>query len=438
LYVCTGIVDENSVLRLLIFVFLLHSPTFAKSILAPEDLILENRYETTISQTLKFLIHRQKRDGSLIYDHLPFKGRTVYKGNWVRLAGTLLSMAWAYDGEDLTLKNSLKRLLGFFKLHSQAFEREGIRMRIISENHEGFTGTICLFLSSAFVLHHRYPDQFPLGEPLYQELMDTIEYYHHKDEGLTDYINVQETYLEKQVRPSEIYATAQHFYLQALYHVSFNKRFLHPTLLNYLNFYDRKWTYGELGPSYHWVMQALYLLDLLKNPDLRPQTARVVESLQSAYEREFPLEFSSNNYCAQLEGYGGYLLYKQGRRQLNRFRLYKLSEHLRHTQNFQLQQTTRKQKTATSSKAGSELMAQKSPKYSVGGFWNKEDGVYHTRIDYSQHCLTAYLHHRTLLENIEFNRAQNPRDRVNIEVPEGSSAPPEKNMHPVILKTILR
>jgi hypothetical protein len=426
-------------LRLLVVGFMINHLVFSQPSMLVEDLILENRFEDVISQTLKFFINRQKRDGSLVYDHLPFKGRTVYKGNWVRLAGAFLSMAWAYNGQDEDLKSSLKRLMGFFKQHSQAFEREGIRLRVISENHEGFTGTICLFLSGAFVLHHRYPDQFPLGEALYQELMDTVEYYHHKDEGLTDYINIKETYLEKQVRPSEIYATAQHFYLQALYHVGFNKYFLHPSLRKYLSFYDRKWTYGELGPSYHWVMQALYLVDLLKNPDLKVQTARVVETLQSSYEKEFPLEFSSNNYCSQLEGYGSYLLYKQGRRELNRFQLYKLSEHLRHTRNFQFLETTRRQnKSASSSKNPPATLAQKSPKYSVGGFWNKEDKVYHTRIDYSQHCLSAFLHHRTLLENIGLGRAQDPRDRVEIPRLNEPPPPPDKKMHPVVLKTILR
>ncbi|MBT3786554.1 hypothetical protein HOF92_16385, partial [bacterium] len=334
------------------------------------DLVLKNRYQESINKSLEFFMNRQKRDGSFIYDHFPFQGRTLYKGNWVRQAGALLSMAFAYQGKNKKLKSSIDRALSFFQQNTIAFERDGIKMRIISENHEGLTGTICLFLSAYFHLHHNFPTRYPIDSPIYQELMDTLAYYHHVDEGLTSYINTKEAYIEKHRRDSEIYASAQHFLLLAMYHRVFKRPFLHPSLLSYLDLYDREWTYGELAPSYHWVMLALSLVNELNNPELEPEVAKIAGQLQLAIDRELPLEFQNNNYCARVEGLGSYLVLKQERGKLDRRELYELSRHLRHLKNFQLEVSTKKKAPLPSSSKKKStqnkvLVAQKTPAYSV-------------------------------------------------------------------------
>lgn len=403
------------------------------------DLILEDRFQQVIDQSLDFLIRRQKRDGSFIYDHYPFQGRTLYKGSWVRQAGTLLSMALAFDGKNQELKKSIKAAASFFKENSIAFERDGTRMRIISDNHEGYTGTICLFLTAYFHLHHIAPKDFPIDSSIYQELMDTLAYYHHEEEGLTRYINTKETYIEKHWRDSEIYASAQHFVLLAMYHKVFERTYLHPTLLSYLELYDRKWTYGELGPSYHWVMMGLNLLDDLQNPELHRRILRIAYKLQLAMDSEFPLDFQNNNYCARLEGFGSYLSLLQKRNLLDRRELYELTRHLRYSKNFQLQEHTKKKAAlpskSTQSATGNLLIAQKTPRHSSGGFWHKEVDGFHTRIDITQHCLSAYLYHDVIMERVPL-KPWVPQEEWN-DIPTQREIS-DKKLHPIILKTIFR
>ena len=403
------------------------------------DLVLEDRFPEVIKQSVDFLMRRQKRDGSFIYDHFPFQGRTIYKGSWVRQAGTFMSMAFAYDGVNRELKASLDKAILFFKQNSIGFVRDGLKMRIISENHEGYTGTICLFLIGYFHLHQIYPKDFPIDSGHYQELMDTLAYYHHEFAGLTSYINTKEDYIEKHRRDSEIYASAQHFVLLAMYHRVFKRKYLHPSLLSYLGLYKRKWKYGELGPSYHWVMMALKILDELRNPDLSPLILELSEQLESAMNQEYPLDFKTNNYCARLEGYGSYLQIQQSRNLLDRRKLYKLTRHLRYSKNFQLKAATRKKASLPGGGAGtskSELrIEQKNPTHSVGGFWHKEVDGYHARIDITQHCLSAYTYHEMIMDRIPDKPWDPPEDEDWMY---DNSSIEDKKLYPIILKTIYR
>ena len=403
------------------------------------ELILEDRFPSVIEQSLDFLKRRQKRDGSYIYDHFPFQGRTIYKGSWVRQAGTFMAMALAYDETKTELKESLDKAISFFKQNSVGFVRDGLKMRIISENHEGYTGTMCLFLIGYFHLHRLNPVAFPIESSIYQEIMDTLAYYHHEDAGITRYINIKEDYIEKHRRDSEIYASAQHFVLLAMYHRVFQRKYLHPSLLSYLDLYKRKWTYGELGPSYHWVMMALKILNELNNAELNTQVLQAAHELQMAMEKEYPLDFLTNNYCARLEGFGSYLQILQTNNLLDRRDLYKLTKHLRYSRNFQLKTETRKKAALPGSpqKAGKpELrIEQKNPSHSVGGFWHREVDGYHTRIDVTQHCLSAFTYHEQIMDKIPDKPWEPPEDEDWMY---DTSSIEEKKLYPIILKTIYR
>ena len=121
-------------IKLLLFSFIVFY-SFSESLITKEDLVFQPLYEEEISLAINFLINRQKMDGSFVYDHQPFTGESKYNGGgdyWVRIAGTLMSMAFSYDGKNKKLKKSIDKSLEFFESHSIEFERKGLKLSIIS------------------------------------------------------------------------------------------------------------------------------------------------------------------------------------------------------------------------------------------------------------------------------------------------------------------
>ena len=141
----------------------------------------------------------------------------------------------------------------------------------------------------SFYLHHQWPEQFPLNETIYKELMDTLEYYVLPGGGITRYLNSKETYIDRLGRPAEPYASAQHFLLWRSSTLCSSVNILVLALKDYIEFYDRRWSYSDLVPSYHWIMQAYWILSLLDNPELEKQLPNMVHKLQTAAEREIPI-----------------------------------------------------------------------------------------------------------------------------------------------------
>ncbi len=418
---------------------LFHCISWSNSSLTKSELILSETHDEVIVKALQFLVNRQKRDGSWIYDAQPFTGKITYKGSIVRQAGTLFGAALAYDGKNKQVQNMLKSAMDYFQIHSTPFDRRGFKLRLLSENHEGYTGTSALFLCAFFYLHHQWPEQFPVNETIYKELMDTLEYYVLPGGGITRYMNAKESYIDRLGRPAEPYASAQHFLALAFFHFVFKRKHLSPSLKDYIEFYDRRWTYSDLVPSYHWIMQAYWILSLLDNPDLEKELPDMVYNLQTAAEKEIPIHKINNNYCAQVEGYGAYLRYKWDQKELERRALYKMSDFVRHLKNFQLKETTKK-RVITDGKQ--DQLPLRRPEYHVGGFWHKAKGKYHTRIDVTQHCLAAFVHHKALQEGIQdkakWNRWISHSDRWRSVPIISDELPIPKLMHPVQLKTVIR
>ncbi|PCJ18421.1 MAG: hypothetical protein COB02_11030 [Candidatus Cloacimonadota bacterium] len=373
--------------------FLLINKVYCDPSLIHDELILKDEFSHVIKNSITFFQNRQNTDGSFIYDVLPFTGKTIYKGNMVRQAGTLFSLAFSYDGKDKNVKRLIDNSLQYFLDNVKEFNYQGKSLMVISENNESLTGTICLFLSSFFYLHSQYKEQFPVNNKAYVGLMNTLEEFSIIEGGITEYINTEENYMDRLGRGSEIYATAQHFLTLSLFHYAFKRKKMTTTLSNYINLYDRKWVYGDLIPSYQWVMLSYLFLSRQNFSEYKWQIINSIENLQSAYQYQIPIKYIKRNYCTQLEGFSYYLQYKQEHNELNRFLFYRLTKHLRYSQNFQIKSNTKK----VISKVETFL---KKPLQTVGGFWNKKEGIYHTRIDYTQHCLSAYQGHHLLANNM--------------------------------------
>lgn len=416
-----------------------HQIIWANPQLTKDDLILHETHDQVIIKALDFLVKRQKKDGSWIYNVEPFTGKTTHKGSIVRQAGTLFAAALAYDGRDERIKKMIRSAMDYFQINSTPFDRRKFKFRLLSETHDGYTGTSALFLCAFFYLHLQWPAQFPVDQPIYKELMDTLEYYVSKTGGITRYMNSKETYIDGLNRPAEPYASAQHFLVLALYHFVFKRKHLNPTLKSYIKFYDRKWSYSDLVPSYHWIMQAYWILSLLDHPELEISLPRMVSNLHRAAQREIPIKKGSNNYCAQVEGYAAYLRYKWEQKELDRRDLYNLSYHLRHLKNFQLHQGVSKKVIQDDTEIRLPI---KQPDYNLGGFWHKQNGEYHTRIDFTQHCLAAYVHHKALQEAIqekpEWNLSLDYSNRWKSAPPDSEELPIPNLMHPVQLKEVIR
>lgn len=377
-----------------IFLFYLISiVSFADTSLVYDELILKDKFNQSIDQSLQFFQNRQNSDGSFIYDVEPFTGKTTYKGNMVRQAGSLLSLAFSYDGLNKQHKSVIDNSISYFLSNVSEFQYKGQTLMIISENNEAYTGTICLFLSSFFYLHSQFPDQFPVNHKAYVGLMNTLEHFVNPKGGITEYINVSESYIDRIGRGSEIYASSQHFLTLSIFHFAFKRSKMSPTLATYLDLYDRQWTYGDIIPSYIWVMLSHLFLTRHGFPDQINQIKQNIENLQNSYDDLVGIKYRKQNYCTQLEGYSYYLLYKQESKDLDRFMFYRLTKHLRYSLNFQITAGLKK----VISKVETFL---KKPQHTVGGFWHKEGSTYHTRIDYTQHCMTAYNNHKVLSNNM--------------------------------------
>ena len=87
-------------------------------------------------------------------------------------------------------------------------------------------------------------------------------------------------------------------------------------------------------------------------------------------------------------------------------------------------------------------MTIKQTEYHVGGFWHKSNGKYHTRIDLTQHCLAAFVHHKALQEGIQekaqWNQWISHADRWKSSRIDSEEFPIPKLMHPVQLKTLYK
>jgi len=421
--------------------FSLLYPLIADPTLNRSDLIIQPRFDEVISNSIDFMKRRQKPDGSWVYDHLPFDGKTTFKGSLVRMAGTFYSLAVTYQGNDKELKDMIDKAIGFFTLNTREFVRRGKTLRIISESHEGYTGTICLFLSGWLLLHHKFPEEFPVDKPHYMQFMDTLEYYSDKTAGITRYINTKEDYVEKLGRDAEVYASAQHFLTLSIFHLTFKRKYFHPKLKEYIALYDRKWKYEILPQSYHWVMQAYYYLYLIENPDLQRVLPRMIENLQSAFQQHYTLENKMSNTCSIAEGYSSYYRYKMEEKELSRAMMYSLSNNLRHLKNFQILPGMKKRIRATEEGREDQYVPMKDPHLAEGGFWARLEGKHSTRIDMTQHCLTAYVHHRYILDNLHENLRHLVNHREHTELLDWLQAqrqrgPELKKMHSVLLKEV--
>ncbi|MCO4782457.1 MAG: hypothetical protein KC646_09035 [Candidatus Cloacimonetes bacterium] len=416
-----------------IFLHLFFYTVCADSSLVYDELILKDKFINSINSSLKFFENRQNSDGSFIYDVEPFTGRTTYKGNMVRQAGSLLSLAFSYDGVNKDQKRVIDNSISYFLSNVSEFSYKGKTLMIISENNEAYTGTICLFLSSYFYLHSQFKDQFPINNKAFVGLMNTLEDFVSPKGGITEYINISETYLDRIGRGSEIYASSQHFLTLAIFHYAFKRSKMSPTLATYLDLYDREWAYGDIIPSYLWVMLSHLFLSRHGFPDQINQIKENIENLQSSYDDLVGIKYIKSNYCTQLEGFSYYLLYKQETNTLNRFLFYRLTKHLRYSLNFQITSGLKK----VISKVETTL---KKPQHTIGGFWHKQSDVYHTRVDYTQHCLSAYNSHQMISNNMirdveEYDEIERLAQVRQLEV-DARKTIEYKRMHRVIPKVI--
>ena len=121
-------------MRLTITIFcLFHCICWPNSSLSKSELILSETHDEVIVNALQFLVNRQKRDGSWIYDAQPFTGKITYKGSIVRQAGTLFGAALAYDGKNNQVKTMLKSAMDYFQINSTPFDRRGFKLRLLSD-----------------------------------------------------------------------------------------------------------------------------------------------------------------------------------------------------------------------------------------------------------------------------------------------------------------
>jgi hypothetical protein len=254
-----------------------------------------------------------------------------------------------------------------------------------------------------------------------------------------DYINLKENYLEKIGRPAEIYATAQYFLVLSIYQLAFKRQNFHPSVVDLLRLYETKIADHELMLAYHWLILALTQLYEVQDPDWGPFIVQMIEGLQARYEKEYPLERVMQNYCSKAEGYAYYLNYKQKRQELDRQQLYTLGKHLRHLKNFQITSDT-----YLTEKKENETVYQPvlQPDKAIGGFWHKEKGIHHLRIDYTQHCLSAYSTYQEIMDKVYPDMKAYEAVQVTIWEEElerkARETIDQKKMQRVLLKTILK
>ena len=118
---------------------------FSSPQLTKSELILNETHDDVISQSIEFLINRQKKDGSWIYDYQPFTGKITHKGSIVRQAGTLFAAALAYDGKDSRVKKMINSAMDYFQINSTPFDRKNFKLRILSESKDGIREPVLYF-----------------------------------------------------------------------------------------------------------------------------------------------------------------------------------------------------------------------------------------------------------------------------------------------------
>ncbi len=385
-------------MRFLWILFLILTPLHAQP-LVREDLVLNQTFETTISRAIQFLKNRQRPDGSWLYDHLPFEGRSINTGIMVRQAGTFFALAQAWDGKDQTIKGMLTKAIQYFERNSSTFIPIEKTLRIISDTNEAYTGTICLYLAGCFWLEWKHPGAFEFRGELYVQLMNTLVYLYNRNHGLPELINTKETYLEKINRDAEPYATVQFFLAFTLFHMAYDRKHMHPILQEFMAMYERELTPFEVAQTSHWSALVSRLHMEWKQPDWydEAQTLKARHLLQ--FESRWPLQETTANSCSQAEGWAYYLRANQLQTgEVDRQDLYRLTRHLRHLRTFQLKANSRTKAQTFDGKEYEKAMS--NPNLAIGGFRHSIKNEIHTRIDFTQHCLSAYITHREILRDM--------------------------------------
>ncbi|MBW7875858.1 MAG: hypothetical protein H3C47_07710 [Candidatus Cloacimonetes bacterium] len=365
-----------------------------------EDMVLVHLFQKQIDNSLLFIKNRQRSDGSYIYDYVPFANRQITTGVLVRQAGVMLGLAMAYDGQNEAVKQGIIKTMSYFRSRSTTYTLRDQNLRILADSHEAYTGAICLYLAGALWLEWKYPGQFLVRDQFHLDLLNTLNFYFNFRNGLPDLINTRETYVEKINRDAEVYATAQYFLVQTLFHLTFQRPHPHPALDELVSLYERDLTPFEVIHIYHWMTLIYYLQMEWNNPTMKQRilVMRDRHLAQFRARHQGKTLNSRNNTCSIAEAEAYDLLLKQKEGTLNRQELYHLTAHLRHLGNFQLSENSLRK---TVDKSGKEsILGITDPKLANGGFYHYIGEEMHSRIDFTRHCLSAYVTHKQIVDNI--------------------------------------
>lgn len=344
-----------------------------------------------------WIVAAQEEDGSFAYEYKPFEGRYAPNDNVVRQAGTLMALSEVYKHQvdkDPKYAEAIEAALAYFEAMSikvESEEEEFWCIRRVEGSRRCDTGTVALVLVG--ILNYVTAD--PGAEEDYGYMIDQymayLEAARLPSEGFSDKYYHRKGFTDTQ---SPFYNGEAMFALARYYQYEPSEKT--KGTLNEVFDYLSSQEYET--PLYLWIMMALKdMQSLWPNDDY------------VAYARDFTNQRLASmslrhgvthNYCAVVEGLTSAHSVLAGNVPLSEERrLYSEIEFwLKKTAGLQVSSET----PYRIAKVNGQLQLLEAPflEQAKGGFLTGEDELLQ-RIDFTQHCVSAYLQKYTDIDGNE-------------------------------------
>lgn len=344
------------------------------------------KIRSTVHDGVSWIIAAQEDDGHFAYEYLPYEGQYLRGDNIVRQAGTLYSLGeiTRRSSDDNAERNeAIEKAIGYFQTLSPEHEYEGVDVRCITKDSESNLcklGATSLALTGILGYVERYPDKKDEYTDLIEGYIAFITTAKKEGAGFSDQYRVGIGFTETESSFSNGEAL-----LALVRYYQYNPRPEIKILVDEVFAYLATKEYDT--PLYLWIMAALKDMQ-----QLWPNDAYTTYGEKFTVWRLDMLlrsKYSVKNYCASTEGLASaYSLLQNTSSEVVLKRL-RSEIDFWNTKNNNLQVTT-VYRLVFDEKQDPTLVSVDDMTQSKGGFLTGEDSLTQ-RIDFTQHCITAYV-----------------------------------------------
>lgn len=359
---------------LLTLVAIFSAPYFAPAAVIRSPGLSTKQINSIIESAGQHLLTMQKPDGSHTYEINPFTGATSEDNNIVRQLGTLYAYSELYTlTENTEYLAALKKTAEHWLAKSATAVRNEKTIRYFPDGDFGKLGTSALFIIGTRILKAEDPVWWAKNKNQIAEVENMILYLRKPDWGLAQSFDPRYTdYQKNQTSGSEYYDGEALLALLYIYQ-SDPRPEIKTAIYETVDYIERQYTHKPYAKGlYLWLLTSMRLgYEIFEDEKF----VRLADYYQGLREKNFPIfkKKYKSNVCTVYEGLGNWLMMHKNRGTLKK----KQKDFFEHG----LKEMTKLQVKPSAAK----LKLQNG----VGGFLTARSEKTQ-RIDFQQHCITAF------------------------------------------------